>query len=138
MPMRLPHSDPRARRRMRASLAGCLMAVAMLAQPAYAGLFDDDEARRQVKDLSIQTNERVEVLSKAQIELANQIQALREENAALRGARVKAARLALCRGRRQKKKSLLRRAPVRLRAANGQERSLVAILWPSRVNMKPR
>ena len=85
MPMRLPHSDPRARRRMRASLAGCLMAVAMLAQPAYAGLFDDDEARRQVKDLSIQTNERVEVLSKAQIELANQIQALREENAALRG-----------------------------------------------------
>ena len=70
---------------MRFSLAGCLMVAAMLAQPAYAGLFDDDEARRQVKDLSIQTNERVEVLSKAQIELANQIQMLREENAALRG-----------------------------------------------------
>ena len=71
---------------MRSSLAGCLMVVAaMLAQPACAGLFDDDEARRQVKDLSIQTNERVEVLSKAQIELANQIQMLREENAALRG-----------------------------------------------------
>lgn len=85
MPMRLPHPDLQARRRMRSSLAGCLMAAAMLAQPAYAGLFDDDEARRQVKDLSIQTNERVEVLSKAQIELANQIQMLREENAALRG-----------------------------------------------------
>ena len=85
MPMRLPHPDLQARRRMRFSLAGCLMVAAMLAQPAYAGLFDDDEARRQVKDLSIQTNERVEVLSKAQIELANQIQMLREENAALRG-----------------------------------------------------
>lgn len=85
MPMRLPHPDLQARRRMRSSLAGCLMVAAMLAQPAYAGLFDDDEARRQVKDLSIQTNERVEVLSKAQIELANQIQMLREENAALRG-----------------------------------------------------
>ena len=85
MPMRLPHPDLQARRRMRSSLAGCLMVAAMLVQPAYAGLFDDDEARRQVKDLSIQTNERVEVLSKAQIELANQIQMLREENAALRG-----------------------------------------------------
>ena len=85
MPMRLPHPDLQARRRMRSSLAGCLMVAAMLAQPACAGLFDDDEARRQVKDLSIQTNERVEVLSKAQIELANQIQMLREENAALRG-----------------------------------------------------
>ena len=85
MPMRLPHPDLQARRRMRFSLAGCLMVAAMLAQPAYAGLFDDDEARRQVKDLSIQTNERVEVLSKAQIELANQIQMLRKKNAALRG-----------------------------------------------------
>lgn len=55
------------------------------AQYAHAGMFDDDEARRQVKDLSIKTNERLDTLSKAQFELVNQIQALREENARLRG-----------------------------------------------------
>lgn len=53
--------------------------------PARAALFDDDEARRQVKDLSIRTTERVDTLSKAQIDLANQIQALREDNAKLHG-----------------------------------------------------
>lgn len=55
------------------------------AQLAHAGLFDDDEARRQVKDMSIKTNERLDTLSKAQIDLVNQIQALRDENAKLRG-----------------------------------------------------
>lgn len=56
------------------------------AQQTHAALFDDDEARRQIKDLTTQTNERVDTLSKAQIDLANQIQALREENAKLRGS----------------------------------------------------
>lgn len=65
--------------------AAFLVVSFTLVQPARAGLFDDDEARRQVKDLSIRTNERVDTLSRAQIDLANQIQALREENAALRG-----------------------------------------------------
>ncbi len=55
------------------------------AQQAHAGVFDDDEARRQIKDLTIQSNERFDTLSKAQFELVNQIQALREENAKLRG-----------------------------------------------------
>lgn len=50
-----------------------------------AEMFDDDEARRQIKDLSIQVNERLDTVSKAQFELVNQIQALREENARLRG-----------------------------------------------------
>ena len=60
--------------------------IALLgAHQAHAALFDDEEARRQVKDLSIQTNERIETLSKAQFELVNQLQALREENARLRG-----------------------------------------------------
>jgi tol-pal system protein YbgF len=54
-------------------------------QPARAGLFDDDEARRQIDDLTIKVTERVETLSRAQIELVNQIQSLREENAKLRG-----------------------------------------------------
>ena len=55
------------------------------AVPARAALFDDDEARRQIKDLTIKTNERLDTLSKAQIDLVNQIQALREENARLNG-----------------------------------------------------
>ena len=69
----------------RTALAAFLMTSVIVAQPVRAGLFDDDEARRQVKDLSIQTNERVDTLSKAQIDLANQIQVLREENAKLHG-----------------------------------------------------
>ena len=70
---------------MRAVLAALLMTFVIVAQPVRAGLFDDNEARRQVKDLSIQTNDRVDILSRAQIDLANQIQALREENARLHG-----------------------------------------------------
>ena len=54
-------------------------------QQANAGMFDDEEARRQVNDLSIKVNERIDTLSKGQIELVNQIQSLREENARLRG-----------------------------------------------------
>lgn len=82
MPMRLRDSCAMS---ARVVLPALLSVAVMAGQPARAGLFDDDEARRQVKDLSIQTNERVDILSKAQIDLANQIQALREENAALRG-----------------------------------------------------
>ena len=55
------------------------------APQAQAGMFDDEEARRQIKDLSIKSNERLDTLSKAQFELVNQIQALREENAKLQG-----------------------------------------------------
>ena len=74
----------------RSHYALALPALALLlafsgVQPARAGMFDDEEARRQIKDLSIQTNERLETLSKGQFELVNQIQALREENARLRG-----------------------------------------------------
>jgi len=62
-----------------------LCAAALVIRPAQAGLFDDDEARRQIKDLAIKTNERLDSFAKGQIELANQIQALRDENARLRG-----------------------------------------------------
>lgn len=61
-----------------------LLAVSGM-QPAHAGLFDDEEARQQVNDLTARFNERVNTLTGAQIELVNQIQSLREENAALRG-----------------------------------------------------
>ncbi|KFB76761.1 MAG: tol-pal system protein YbgF [Candidatus Accumulibacter cognatus] len=61
------------------------MPCAFGARYAHAGLFDDEEARRQIKDISIKTNERLDTFAKGQIELANQIQALREENSRLRG-----------------------------------------------------
>lgn len=54
-------------------------------QQAQAGMFDDDEARRQINDLTIKTNERLDTTAKAQFDLVNQIQALREESAKLRG-----------------------------------------------------
>ncbi|MEI7430337.1 MAG: tol-pal system protein YbgF [Betaproteobacteria bacterium] len=78
------------RLRFSSGLSSSLTTLAMLlaaagAPHAQAGMFDDDEARRQIKDLSIQTSERIDTLSKAQFELANQIQAVREENAKLRG-----------------------------------------------------
>ena len=59
----------------------CLsVALALLgALPARAALFDDDEARRQIKDLSLRSEERIDTLSKGLIDLLNQIQALREE-----------------------------------------------------------
>ena len=55
------------------------------APQARAGMFDDDEARRQIKDLTLQLNERLDTVSKGQFELLNQIQALHEDNARLRG-----------------------------------------------------
>lgn len=67
-------------------LSTLALLLALFAAPqAQAGMFDDEEARRQIKDLSIKSNERLDTLSKAQFELVNQIQALREENAKLRG-----------------------------------------------------
>lgn len=63
-----------------------VLVLSMLtAQEARAGLFDDDEARRQIRESSLKTNERLDTVAKGQIELANQIQSLREENARLRG-----------------------------------------------------
>ncbi|MDR3220692.1 MAG: tol-pal system protein YbgF [Candidatus Accumulibacter sp.] len=66
-----------------------ILALALLAvcatPPARAGLFDDDEARQQVNELTLKFNERVDTLSRAQMDLLNQIQSLREENAKLRG-----------------------------------------------------
>ncbi len=77
---------PTHRPRFRPAISVAALLVALFgAQQAQAALFDDDEARRQINDLSIKTNERVDTLSRAQIDLVNQIQSLREENAKLRG-----------------------------------------------------
>jgi septal ring factor EnvC (AmiA/AmiB activator) len=53
--------------------------------PARAGVFDDDEARRQIKDLSLKTESRFDQQGKAQLDLANQLQRQSEEIARLRG-----------------------------------------------------
>ncbi len=62
-----------------------LLLASLGQQQANAGVFDDEEARRQISNLTAKTNERLDTSAKAQFELANQIQALREESARLRG-----------------------------------------------------
>jgi tol-pal system protein YbgF len=60
--------------------------LAMLgAAQAQAGVFDDDEARRQVSDLRIKTEARFDQQGKAQLDLASQIQRQADEIARLRG-----------------------------------------------------
>lgn len=52
---------------------------------AQAGLFDDDLARRQIAELKTATESRYDTHSKALVDLANQMQELRDEQAKLRG-----------------------------------------------------
>ena len=75
----------RPQRLRRSALSFLVVLTALGAPAAQAGMFDDEEARQQIRDLKIQSNERLETLSKGQFELLNQIQALREENSRLRG-----------------------------------------------------
>ena len=62
-----------------------LLIAALGASQAQAGLFDDDEARRQINDHRIKTEARVDQLGKSQLDLANQLQRQSEEIARLRG-----------------------------------------------------
>jgi len=66
-------------------LAACLLFVMM---PARAGLFDDDEARRRLEQVRVDMDARIEKLedaARAQLQLMNQLEALRAEIAKLRG-----------------------------------------------------
>lgn len=65
--------------------SAALLAALWVAGPAHAGLFDDEEARRQIGELKAQTAERLDTSSRAQIELNNQIESMRSELAKLRG-----------------------------------------------------
>jgi len=59
-----------------------------LSLPARAALFDDDEARARIEQLRVQSNARLDKLeaaSRSQLELANQLEALKAEMAKLRG-----------------------------------------------------
>jgi tol-pal system protein YbgF len=73
-------------RHARLPLALILLGAASV--PAHAGLFDDDEARARIEQLRAQTNSRLENLEatqRNQLEISNQIEALRAELAKLRG-----------------------------------------------------
>lgn len=62
-----------------------LLLLAAFAAPAMAGVFDDEEARRQVTDLKVRTEARFDQQARANLELAGENQRLREEMAQLRG-----------------------------------------------------
>ncbi len=65
-----------------------LMLGALAVSPARAGLFDDTEARKQIEQIRAQQDARIKKLeasASGQIELANQIDALKQEIARLRG-----------------------------------------------------
>ncbi len=67
----------------------CLrIAVALVclgAGSAQAGLFDDDEARRRVEDLRLKSEARIDNVSRGLVDLSNQMQAMRDEMAKMRG-----------------------------------------------------
>lgn len=62
-----------------------LSLLLLAASTAQAGLFDDDEARRAINDMRKAQNERIETVSRAQLELVGQLDVLRAELARLRG-----------------------------------------------------
>lgn len=62
-----------------------LLIAALGAGQAQAGLFDDDEARRQLTDLKIKTEARFDQQAHGQLELSAQIQRQADELARLRG-----------------------------------------------------
>ncbi|MDR3351477.1 MAG: tol-pal system protein YbgF [Zoogloeaceae bacterium] len=69
-----------------AVLPGGLLCLALLFAPAArAGLFDDSEARAQIDALKKDSSEKIDTLTRGQLELSTQILGLREELAQLRG-----------------------------------------------------
>jgi tol-pal system protein YbgF len=62
-----------------------LLIAALGAVQAHAGVFDDDEARRQVTDLKIKMEARFDQQAKGQLDLSGQIQRQAEEISRLRG-----------------------------------------------------
>lgn len=62
-----------------------LLLASLGAVQAHAGIFDDDEARRQLAEFRQKTEARFDQQAKAQLDLAGQIQQKSEEIARLRG-----------------------------------------------------
>jgi tol-pal system protein YbgF len=68
---------------------GLLISLALLLPlPSQAGLFDDDEARKQVRELRTEVDalrQRLDTLARNQLDFSNQIESLRADVARLRG-----------------------------------------------------
>lgn len=62
-----------------------LLIAALGAVQAQAGVFDDEEARRQIADLKAKSEARFDQQAKAQLDLSNQIQRQADEISRLRG-----------------------------------------------------
>jgi len=62
-----------------------LLPAALAIGSAQAGLFDDEEARRRVAELKTAVEARQDADARALLDLGNQLQALRDEQARLRG-----------------------------------------------------
>lgn len=71
--------------RLRIALLLAVLGANLGANPAQAGMFDDEEARRQITDLRIKTEARAEQMDRAQLELQTLIQRQADEIARLRG-----------------------------------------------------
>jgi len=67
------------------ALRVALLISALGATSAQAGMFDDEEARRLIKDTAIKNEARFDQQGKTQLDLANQLQRQSEEIARLRG-----------------------------------------------------
>jgi len=74
---------------VRSSYAAAVVAIGLaIACPAAAGMFDDEEARKEIirlRDSYGQRLDELETTSRAQFELANELEALKAEIAKLRG-----------------------------------------------------
>lgn len=68
-----------------APLLGALLCAGLFALPAQAGIFDDEEARRQIGELKAKTEAQFDQQAKAKLDLASQIQLQAEEISRLRG-----------------------------------------------------
>ena len=67
---------------------GALLLAATLALPAQAGMFDDEEARKQIEQLRVELSDlakRADTTSRNQIDFANQVEAIKSDIAKLRG-----------------------------------------------------
>lgn len=73
---------------LRTAAALCVAGAALLAAPAHAGLFDDDEARRAVLDLRSKSDSQASQLAAAQrtiLDQTNRLDQLNQQIATLRG-----------------------------------------------------
>ncbi len=65
-----------------------LLLAGLLAMPAWAGLFDDEEARGRIEQLRVEVTElgkRADTVNRNQIDFANQVESIKADIAKLRG-----------------------------------------------------